>query len=210
MRKREMTAEQFLSDVRDFQMEIKLDQGVYRHVYFGDPKTCNMSFSLTTWPGFLCMSGDMGEFVFERLEDMFQFFRAGTEHRKAQAVYTNPGYWGEKLRAGSSPKEDFDRDTFVQSMIRSFRESFPPGEPGRWETWRDLKDQMRFQDWEEDYRSALGFAYGFMDWEDNCLFADPHEWASTVDNPRYIWACHAISWGVNLYWKTKEPETPAA
>lgn len=209
MGKRELTTEQFLSDVKDFQMRIKMDNGVYRHVYFGNPETGNMSFSLVTWPGFLCMSGDMGEFVFERLEDMFQFFMADTEHRKAQAVWTNPGYWGEKLRAGSSPKENFDRDTFVQSMIRSFRESFPPGEPGRWETWNELKDKLSWSDM-DSLEQALQLAYDFEDWKGDNIFHEPYEWAATVDNPRYIWACHAISWGVNMYWKTKELETPEA
>ena len=206
MGKKELTTDQFLSDVKNFQMKIKMDNGVYRHVYFGDPKTGNMSFSLTTWPGFLCMSGDMGEFVFERLEDMFQFFRAGTECRKAQKVWINEGYWGEKLRAGSSPKEDFDRDTFVHSMIQSFRESFPPEEPGRWETWDELRDKLIWSDM-DSMEQALQFAYDFRDWKNKAIFHEPYEWASTAPNWRFLWACHAISWGVNLYWKTKEPET---
>jgi len=188
-------------------MKIKMENGVYRHVYFGDPKTGNMSFSLVTWPGFLCMSGDMGEFVFERLDDMFHFFRAGTEYRKSQKVWVNAGYWGEKLRAGSSPKEDFDRDTFVRSMIRDFRESFPPGEPGRWETWEELKDELKWTDM-ESIEQVLQFAYDFRDWKGNKLFDVPYEWSSTVENSRFLWACHAISWGVNLYWNSKEQEVP--
>jgi hypothetical protein len=50
-----------------------------------------MGFDVVTWPGHLSISGDMGCFVFTRVDDMFTFFRG---HEDAP----NLGYsakWGE-------------------------------------------------------------------------------------------------------------------
>ncbi len=57
-----------------------------------------MWFDVVTWPGFLAYAGDMGAFVFARLEDMFEFFRGRPVDDKDK-LYINLGYWGEKLEA---------------------------------------------------------------------------------------------------------------
>lgn len=74
-----LTVERFLQDVADHKMTVVMDNGVYRHLRFAnsDSKLAfNQWFDIVTWPGFLAYSGDMGCFVFSRLKDMFEFFRA--------------------------------------------------------------------------------------------------------------------------------------
>ena len=69
------TEQSFLKDVAEHQMTVLRDDGVNRHVQFRRPGTICMGFELITWPGYLCYTGDMGTYVFRRLEDMFEFFR---------------------------------------------------------------------------------------------------------------------------------------
>ena len=52
-------------------MIVLRDDGVYRHIRFKKPGTGCMHFDLVTWPGYLCYSGDMGCYVFCRLNARF-------------------------------------------------------------------------------------------------------------------------------------------
>ncbi len=54
-------------------------------------------YRLTTWPEHLCISGDMGTFVFRRhgSKDMFHFF-----YDEEDGPLIQPSYWSEKLKAG--------------------------------------------------------------------------------------------------------------
>ena len=55
----------------DHAVEVRLEQGVYRHYYCGKPGTGVMSFSIFTLPGRLIVSGDIGDLCVERTYDMF-------------------------------------------------------------------------------------------------------------------------------------------
>ncbi|WP_026300935.1 hypothetical protein, partial [Thioalkalivibrio sp. ALE23] len=59
------------------QITIEKDEGEYRSIRFSAPNTVINSFTLTTWPGYIAISGDLGTYVFCRLPDMFEFFRQG-------------------------------------------------------------------------------------------------------------------------------------
>lgn len=54
---------------------------------------------------YLCYTGDMGTYVFQRLTDMFEFFRTDREYKKRNGgkLAVNLSYWGEKLQATPSP-----------------------------------------------------------------------------------------------------------
>ena len=62
------TVARFQHDIATHQVVILRDDGVYRHIRFKRPTTMCMHFDLVTWPGYLCYSGDMGCFVFSRLD----------------------------------------------------------------------------------------------------------------------------------------------
>lgn len=83
--------ESFMRDVATHEMTVFRDDGLYRHIRFRRPNTMRTHFDLITYPGYLCYSGDMGTYVFSRLDDMFEFFRTDRD--------INPGYWSEKLQA---------------------------------------------------------------------------------------------------------------
>lgn len=87
---RDEARSRFTKDTQDHQMTVLLDQGVYRHIRFAQPGSSTYAYTLTTFPGSLVVAGDMGEWVFSRLHDMFEFFRGDG---------INPSYWAEKLDA---------------------------------------------------------------------------------------------------------------
>lgn len=94
----------FLRDVKDHVMEIRQDDGLYRSIRFQKPGRWTYGFDITTWPGYLCISGDMGCFVFARLPDMFEFFRGQKPHIKGdKTLGINLGYWAEKVQAQDRP-----------------------------------------------------------------------------------------------------------
>ena len=97
----------FQEDTADHSMKIISDDGdVTRCIRFCNGSSI-FSYTLTTWPGYLCISGDMGTAVFCRTHDMFNFFGDGDQ--------INPGYWGQKLEAASDYKE-FSADSLRESL----------------------------------------------------------------------------------------------
>jgi hypothetical protein len=111
------TAEQFAERVKDHVVNVRHNDGIYRHLYCAKPGTGFDSFHITTWPGYLAYSGDMGTFVFWRTDDMFTFFRRD-DHE------INPGYWAEKLEASdrTDGHETFSVERFRELVISETRE----------------------------------------------------------------------------------------
>ena len=185
----EPTAETFAKDVALHGMAVVLDKEENRHLTFRRPGTNNMYFNITTWPGHLCISGDMGCYVFARLRDMFEFFR-GDE--------INPGYWEEKIQAterhGGSKEYDPEKlRAYVEEEIKDWPESVQ----------RAARDEvLYYADDEHKAREALrDFA------EDHHMFDDPWEADFTEYTYRYIWCCRAIVWAIGWYdaWKLSQP-----
>jgi hypothetical protein len=197
------TEQRFLADVASHEMIVLRDDGVSRHIRFKKPQTRCYSFDLITWPGHLCYTGDMGTFVFQRLEDMFMFFRADSSYRQrdGQTLYTNPGYWGEKL-------ESVDRgDGFKEFSIEAFRaavkdcfESYTDDDEdwtkeSRAELWDEIND---FALYVEDEFAAVEAIRGFHNPKHSDLFSD-FEYTTDEYSFRFIWCCYALAWGIKKY-----------
>lgn len=86
------TLQDFLNDVKNHELIIHKDDGIYRHITLRDPKTINLLFNITTFPDYLVITGDMGTITFSRVDDMFKFFRN-------DELNINPNYWAEKIQA---------------------------------------------------------------------------------------------------------------
>ena len=91
----ELTESGFLAEVKNHKLTVIRDDGLYRHLRVGVPGTIMESWHIITWPGYLAMVGDMGDWVFRRMDDMFQFFRSDP----GNGLQVNPYYWSEKLQA---------------------------------------------------------------------------------------------------------------
>lgn len=75
-----MTSEQkvksrIANDLKDHVVTALRNDGLYRHYRCAKPKDSSMSFEVITWPGALCYTGDMGDYLFQRTNDMIAFMR---------------------------------------------------------------------------------------------------------------------------------------
>ena len=201
MKTKEPIAERFARDVATHQIDIRHDDGLYRHVVFRMPNTVIMSFSLTTTPGRLIYAGDMGCYVFERVPDMFSFFRKDKHEREP-----NFGYWHEKLVA-------IDRHGSMQNDVDKFRENLQEY------VTDELTDEQKsevtefiesvvstFDDEgpEVAYKEVYDFSLDEHPRNRRQFFQDFFELSDRVYTLHYEWACHAIQWGVEQYDAAKE------
>ncbi len=188
--------ENFPKDVADHTMEVRLDSGIHRDLHFSNRGSSINAFSLTTWTGHLAISGDMGTFVFSRLPDMFRFFRGDR---------INAHYWMEKLEAVDRSTGDamqFSPDKFLTRLREMVEENFEDEPARRAEILEDMKDVCTDGDDESSIRRA---------WNDfksgDFSFTDLWEVRGRVYTYRFIWACHAIVWGIAQYDATKAAVT---
>lgn len=178
---REPTEEVFAKDVAAHRMTVILDKDEHRHLTFRKPGTNNMYFNITTWPGYLCISGDMGCYVFARLRDMFEFFRGDR---------INLGYWAEKVQAAE--RHGGIKGYELEKLIAYVKE--------RTKDWpeairEDARDSiLAHADDEHDARRAL---YDYA--RDGHEFRDSWEEDFTEYTYRFVWCCRAIVWAIQQY-----------
>lgn len=194
--------ESFLKNVSRHEMEVRHDDGLYRHLRFANPQTCNMYFDLITWPGYLCICGDMGEYVFSRIPDMFGFFRP-----PGPDLQINIGYWSEKCLAvdRNSPIEGYSAEKF-KARVSEWLDEVEASSALRKEVAYSVLS--RADDGEhEAVGAATAFEYkGFRFddfWEVNLCEYSLH----------FVWCLFAITWGIRQYEASKHEvvtsETPA-
>jgi len=194
------TRESFLKDVRDHEIDIRMDNGVYRHIVFSQPGHRYLyRFELVTTPWRLMITGDMGTWVFARIEDMFEFFRTADGS-------INIGYWAEKLQNGahgcSKEAKVYDGDAYRQRLIDSL-EGYTVTKKKRAAIIKELKS-MDFNDEHWIMHQINDFSFeGFT-------FQDVWEIDFTVYSYHFIWCCYAIAWGIQKYDATQHKSRPLA
>ena len=193
----------FLRDVRDHGIQILQDSDVYRHVRFKTPGSSAYYFDLITWPGRLCIAGDMGTYVFSRLRDMFEFFRTDRPYGP------NFGYWAEKVEAQckSGGLKKFDEDKFEAAIKEFVREWISNNRVEttrreRRDLWDEIQECVLLAEGDK-VQAACEFNYPVNPWVKNFVFHD--FWDVNVDDWTYSyqWCCHAIVWGIRRYDEAK-------
>lgn len=185
-----MTREKFEKDIAGHAMTVLRDDGVYRHLRCMGKEGSIHWFEVLTWHGRLCITGDMGTFVFNRLDDMFEFFRRGDGD-------INAGYWAEKVdaldRHGSLTH--WSERLWREAVADVLAEVKPRLTKKEWKALREaVDDEVVFDDEDRAVESAHDFKFDgrqiFYDmWEHNC-----QEWS-----PRFIWCLYAIVWTIQQY-----------
>lgn len=192
----------FLTDVAEHTMDILHDDGVFRHLQFSKDKSSVYAFALTTWPGHLCISGDMGCFVFRRLPDMFEFFR--NDASKEDLLTINTYYWTQKLVAVDRVDNyrQFSIETFQRNILDYYKYFYEDSPEKFQEVSDELYDEV-FNQW-DDYgqegviHAATEFSYDGrgISWSD----IDTSFYVLTM---HYTWCLYAITWGIRQYDKYK-------
>lgn len=208
---RQPTADIFLKDVANHKMKVLLDQGVYRHLSFRQPNNswC-MWFDLVTWKGNLLIRGDMGTWVFNRVDDMFTFFRS----RDAE-LRINASYWAEKIQNGANggreSAKEFDEDTFAESLHHQLSHcGFNPDQLK--EVTEALEEEVLSHDNQHELMSAaFNFKHEFTcGGEPDSFSFDPSDMPDGTDySYHFIWCLYAIVWGIQQ-WDAAQVKPEAA
>jgi hypothetical protein len=181
-------AARFKRETARHEMTVLHDDGLYRHVRFQKPGSGLYWFDLVTWPGTLVIRGDINDaYVFTRIADMFEFFRGRN---------IDPGYWSEKLDGDRDRILTYNQDLFERQVkdyvAAAIRDGSAPRGIGR-EVTRDIFEWGDITH-EASARAELeSFSYeGFR-------FKDTWEWNFRDWDWSFLWACHAIVWGIARY-----------
>jgi len=186
---------EFLRIVQDHQMKVIKDDGLYRHLFFGKPNTGCHSFGIVTWPGYLCYYGDMGDYLFQRIDDMFEFFR-GREGK----LEINPGYWSEKVEAYCS---DGIEQYSPEKANQVLEEIVAKGDmsPEVEFAFRDEVFPYVNESEHELRRVVDDFSH------DEFRVSDFWEYDLDEYTFRFLFCCYALVWGIGMYkkgWKNAE------
>lgn len=192
--------EQFLKDVSNHELTINLDQGLYRDLTIRKSNdSSDMHYHITTRPGYLIFTGDMGSFVFQRLDDMFRFFR------DRDGYEINLGYWEEKLEATDSRggEKKFSSDIakqILQDHLKDYLENInESSSTNTSETATEaIQNLIELADSDEhEFYSELqswdAKSNGGIDLD--CWW----EWDFKDYTFHYIWCCYAIVHAIKLY-----------
>jgi len=198
----ELTKEAFLRCVEKHEMEVLLDNGVYRHLRFKAPDTGNQHFHLVTFPGRLVYCGDMGSYLFERTTDMFGFFR-----RPDRGI--NLSYWSEKVDAQDRDGiKEFSLERakeIVKEIVKEQAEYLEESEKSKIDEELELlldEIDMDANDVGDVMRVASDFNSDVIDGD---WFSDLWDYSTQEYTYRFQWACYAIAWGIEQYDKQAIP-----
>ena len=218
------TEDRFLSDVSRHELTIIRDDGLYRHIRLKRPGSSVYWFDVVTWPGFLCICGDAGDYLFSRSPDMFKFFRRETCDRGRLPI--SPDYWSGKLvapRGGRSEGGDavwvWDHGQFedcVKADMEAYIEHNMAGFEDDAQRLRDeVKDEiLNCDDNEFDCLHAVN-SFSFQYDEDRKRYCDilkrmvPHPREFRFEDFyehnchtyafRFLWICYAVVYAIQQY-----------
>lgn len=202
----------FLRDTRGHQMTIRQDDGLYRHISVGKPNDRAYHFNITTFPGYLVFTGDMGSFVFSRLRDMFDFMSINWDKGTPTIDYR---YWAEKAEAQDTRTggcTEYDHDALERAVKRNWR-AYQKEEPDfscmtkhqqrtvsldfKW----DVLDALDGSDESENFKTIMGWTY----YDQNMCrqvspFDDFWDYGSFKRHTfHFKWACWAIASTIRDY-----------
>ena len=188
--------EKFLDDVKNHELTIHQNNGVYRHLTFANPNDCDKYFNITTFPNYLVITGDMGTLVFSRLYDMFNFFRSDD-------LRINPDYWAEKIQSTTHEAQIASYSKFdleqakknAQEYLNTYLEDNDDlSEEDRTLLLEDFELEILRSEDEYEIVEAIS-NFNFKDFEFDEFRMDD----CSVYTYSYIWLCYAIVWGIKKF-----------
>lgn len=188
--------EAFDEHTREHELAVIHDDGLYRHLRLAKPGTRMWSIDITTWPGHLATTGDIGSgFIFARTADMIDFFASRGDFRTGfGAPSIDFRYWEEKLCGrGTNKVYEYSPNAFVK-QVESAVDDFIDGggDPGEANTAELLVEARRSADDEDS-------AHDFISLHDEIFGPDSWELNFTEISFQFGLACYAIDRVVTDY-----------
>jgi hypothetical protein len=186
-----ISRDRFAEATAGHQMQILHDDGIYRHLRFQNPDCSEYWYDLITAPGTLTITGDMGDFLFRRVEDMFDFFG-----RRSATI--NGHYWAQKVVAGTT--HEFDAGRYKEAITQEFFDSIDDlSQADRDDLWSDIELFLLDAETTESAHLAMS------DWSDSRMsLEDSFEIEVTSLSTTFLWCCWAIVTGIARYTNAKQ------
>jgi len=181
-------SEWFARDIVDHKLTIVKDDGVHRYLVCKRPDSGFYGFQITTWPGYLAISGDMGFNAWSRTSDMFAFFRG-----QLNGAINNSAYVSEKAVTKGIAK--FDINVAHEALAEWFESRYENDE-NKEEYLEDLTDNMLDTEDEYDFVEAVR-NHTFSDGNDISDFFGEHN--LELYDYNYGWQLEAIDWAIKQY-----------
>lgn len=187
---------EFLQSVARHMMAVVLDTPLHRHLHFTAPDTGVAAFDIVTWPGHLCITGDMGTFTFARVKDMFTLFRQDPEQAlvDGQTLIIHPAPWSDKLTSIDMDTgfEEFSPDKFREE-VGHWLDDCGATDADRAAAETEILQKLSESD-EAAFLAACNFEHGDVRFYDFATTANCTDYTY-----RYLWNCYAIVWAIGYY-----------
>lgn len=186
---------EFFKTVKNHEVSILLTQGVHRHISVRRSDTRNMSFQITTWPYYLCVSGDMGTYTFSHMYDMFDFFRCA---ELEGPLYINPDYWAEKCVAECphSPIKSYSPNAF-EAYVKDYLSSYHSHDGNILDPLKEEVDDLISYHKDDEFEAVIAIRNASLTND-----GIPIDWSDfNMDrckefSYRYLWCLYAIVWTI--------------
>lgn len=166
-----LVQERIANDLANHTITFKHGCGMYRHWRCQKPGDSNLYFDIITWPGSLCYSGDMGDYLFQRTEDMVAFMRS------ACMSYS---YAAEKCVAHDGRVKEFREERFEAILAEALLDN-----PEHADKVQEIRDEYTNY---SDKHDAMKAMYESNIW-DGCDMPSCEEYTY-----HFLWCLHAIKW----------------
>jgi hypothetical protein len=182
-RSERLVKERIDKDLAEHTVKVLHGDGMHRHWRCQKPGSWNMGFDIVTWPGSLCYTGDMGDYLFQRTNDMVAFMRGSC---------MSYSYAAEKCVAHDGRLTEFCEESFQRTLAERLAEG-------------DTVRVMRYGKIQEESVAEIikGIKQVFEE-------GDPHATATAMyesglwdggDLPsckeyafHFLWCLHALKW----------------
>lgn len=186
--------DQFKEDTKGHALRVVKDDGVYRHIMMrGEPEEENVHwFDIATWPCFLSITSDMGNYLFTGGREAINHFRGGF----------NPDVWVEKLAASDVTREFsvYSPEAFEEAL----REEFDLWDitetcvGGRDRIWEDIREEV-LASAQENREDALEAAAAFISDTGNRFTNNLLRQEFSLLSYSCLWCCMAVAFTVARY-----------
>lgn len=172
----EDVAKNFATDSIHHQIKILHNDGLYRHFRCGNPETVFNSFHIVTWPGHLCFTGDRGDFLFRRIDDMLEFFNNWRSFE----------YMAEKCLTYKHFVRKFYRelvDEHIEDQVKYYTEE--DSDIKKLQILDDIKENINHLDYESEFEI-------YKEFFESGLYDEMPEFEYFTSE--FLYCLHAIGW----------------
>ena len=176
---------QFAAETKDHGLSVLHSDGLYRHLRMKRPGTGIWHWDVITWPGRLCIVGDIGDgLVFSREDDMIDFFRTSLRSGRYSdgAPQISISYWAEKLSRGAKDVKSYSDARFL-GIVRNALDESGATEAERAEFIAGAESVSMYEHDAREWLQEERRAFGDGTWE----------WDLTDWDHHFILSCYAIA-----------------